>query len=208
MNVVVTSQKSAYCLYRFTNVVNGKMYIGQTRRDPFLRKEEHRGSVKRGCMFPVHCAMRKYGFENFDFCVLPGQYGTKADCDKAEIDAIRENNSLLPNGYNVTEGGDGASGELMKIVQNRHETRLKRSLSMKEAWERDPGRHAAQSARLKGNKNGAAAAKPVVCLTTGSTFPSLKAAAEAYGVNYTKLSDVLRGHRRHTGGLNFVYGEK
>lgn len=47
--------------------------------------------------------------------------------------------------------------------------------------------------------------KPIVCLTTGETFTSLKEAVSKLGVCYSKLSEVLHGTRKHTRGLRFSF---
>lgn len=47
--------------------------------------------------------------------------------------------------------------------------------------------------------------KPVICTTTGERFPSLKAAAEHYGLYSPDITAVLKGRQKTTHGLAFVY---
>ena len=64
-------------IYKITNQINGKVYIGQTSKiDPTKRWNEHRHAVidpdqrER----PLYRAMRKYGIDNFKFEVIETVY--------------------------------------------------------------------------------------------------------------------------------------
>ena len=88
-------------LYKITNKINGKIYIGQTIH-PDKRWWEHCNRASTGLdNYPIHCAIKKYGKENFDFEVLEWS----ENYDNRERELIIEFNSLCPNGYNVTSGG-------------------------------------------------------------------------------------------------------
>ena len=62
-------------------------------------------AVRRGSMFPIHCAIRKYGVENFDLVTLH-VYDNAAAAKDAEKDIIA-GLDLMNTGYNATGGGDG-----------------------------------------------------------------------------------------------------
>lgn len=84
-------------IYKITNVVNGKCYIGQSV-DIVRRWRNHRGSYQTEDK-ALYRAMRKYGLENFTFEVLE-------ECDVAALNErelywIREYDSYN-NGYNAT----------------------------------------------------------------------------------------------------------
>ena len=52
-------------VYKITNLINGKVYIGQTVRS---LEERYRGHIQRankGYMGKLYPAMRKYGIDNF-----------------------------------------------------------------------------------------------------------------------------------------------
>lgn len=88
-------------IYKITNLLNKKAYIGQTIH-PDRRWTEHKQNAKNGLSnLPIHLAMAKYGIENFSFEILE----LTSDYDKREKDLIKFYNSLSPNGYNIAEGG-------------------------------------------------------------------------------------------------------
>ncbi len=84
--------------------------------------------------------MRKYGFEYFTVQLLASDV-PNADLDSMEKIWIALMNSRAPHGYNMTEGGDGATNPTK-------ETREKISAGVKQYW-RDPKNKNAQSAALK-----------------------------------------------------------
>lgn len=53
-------------------------------------------------MLPIHLAISKYGEENFDFKIIKWT----EDYDNEEIQMINELNTLTPNGYNISSGGN------------------------------------------------------------------------------------------------------
>jgi len=61
------------CIYKITNQINGKSYIGQTI-DVTNRFKVHRfdgtNQNKETYNYPLYRAMRKYGLNNFEFAVL------------------------------------------------------------------------------------------------------------------------------------------
>ena len=88
-------------LYKITNLINGKVYIGQSIH-PDKRWWEHRNKAKKNFdKYPIHLAISKYGEKNFSFKILEWS----EDYDNREKELIQEYNSISPNGYNVAIGG-------------------------------------------------------------------------------------------------------
>lgn len=54
-------------IYKFTNLINNKIYIGQTRQKLNNRYKQH---LKAKDNYPIHAAIRKYGIENFSFTTI------------------------------------------------------------------------------------------------------------------------------------------
>lgn len=98
-------------IYKATNTVNGKYYIGKTKNSLDSRIKSHKvASTKKDWLF--YRAINKHGFDKFKWEII-------IECDDAnklnelEKKYIGENN----NGYNVAKGGDG--GDTISNHPNR-----------------------------------------------------------------------------------------
>ena len=129
-------------IYKLTNLKNGKIYVGQTVQFK-KRMNHHRHSKQPG----VDAAIRKYGWENFSVEIL--EECPEEMLDEREIFWIAELNSMFPNGYNLTSGGNAK-----RILSEA--TRAKLSANSKTlVGEKNPfyGKHHTEEAKAK---NGAA----------------------------------------------------
>lgn len=88
-------------IYKITNKVTGKSYIGQTRYTVEFRWRQHQHK-KDGCYF--HNSIQKYGADNFTVETL--EECDYKDLDSREIYYIAKYDTFN-NGYNTTIGGDG-----------------------------------------------------------------------------------------------------
>ena len=86
-------------IYKITNKLNGKIYVGQTTRNPIERFKEHKHADSI-----IGKAIRKYGTENFEIDILD-ECETFDELNECEMFWIAELNCKVPNGYNVTDGG-------------------------------------------------------------------------------------------------------
>jgi len=92
-----------------TNTMNSKSYIGTSVNPVSQRISRHLYAAKTGrdnCM-AITRAIRKYGLKAFSVIVI-GETSNHADLMRMEIAAIKEHNTLRPNGYNISTGGVGA----------------------------------------------------------------------------------------------------
>ena len=97
------------CIYRITNLINNKIYIGQTaNKYPSKRWGCHKHEATSGNDKPLYRAMRKYGIENFEFKVMLVNIPVD-QLDFYEILWIKKRDSLIPNGYNLSKGGNAFS---------------------------------------------------------------------------------------------------
>ena len=94
-------------IYKITNDVNGKVYIGKTLHNVEKRWKEHIKDSKREHTEnrPLYRAMNKYGIEHFRIETLEECVDEIAE--EREVFWIKEYNSFGKNGYNATIGGDG-----------------------------------------------------------------------------------------------------
>jgi group I intron endonuclease len=92
-------------IYKVTNKLNGKIYIGKTKQTLSKRKSAHYKRVMENSPTNFHNALRLYSKDNFIWEIL-------IECDDSiklneyEIHFINEYDTYK-NGYNMTEGGDG-----------------------------------------------------------------------------------------------------
>lgn len=91
-------------IYKITNDINQKIYIGKTDFSIEKRFKEHcRDAFKeRNEKRPLYAAMRKYGIEHFHIELIE----ETDNSEKQEIYWI-EYYKAYENGYNATRGGDG-----------------------------------------------------------------------------------------------------
>lgn len=94
-------------IYKITNKINGKSYIGQSN-DIERRFQEHR-NLQRISRCGIHAPLVKYGLENFTFEVIEEcSIEQLNDREKYWIKKLK----TYPLGYNLTPGGDqGSVGE-------------------------------------------------------------------------------------------------
>jgi group I intron endonuclease len=108
-------------IYRFTNLTNGKIYIGKTSKSLAHRRASHVSEAGLGCKRPFHAALRKYGVSGFCVEVIDR-------ADDAVMGALKEqfhiflNDCKVPRGYNLTDGGEGAVG---RILSKEHREKLR-----------------------------------------------------------------------------------
>jgi group I intron endonuclease len=91
-------------VYLITNLVNGKRYVGQTSKSLEERFKGHCAN-KSGC-FMLSQAIQKYGTGNFSIEPVV-EIDTKVLANEFEKEFIIRYCSKAPNGYNLTDGGDG-----------------------------------------------------------------------------------------------------
>lgn len=91
-------------IYKITNLLNNKIYVGATTRYPTERFKEHCRDASRFPDRPLYTAINKYGKENFVVDILE-------KCEETELEVketywIEELRSFK-YGYNATTGGSG-----------------------------------------------------------------------------------------------------
>jgi group I intron endonuclease len=105
-------------IYKITNILDGKCYIGQTKNDLNDRWKNHKNK-NSNCIY-LKNAFQKYGVSNFKFqlvCICFDE-----DLNKYEIEYIKKFNSLVPNGYNLKKGGENGGKHAEETKQKISET--------------------------------------------------------------------------------------
>lgn len=97
-------------IYKITNIITNKIYIGYTSQPIERRFYEHKWEAQHLTYEEnksyLYQAMRKYGVDNFIIDVVLEFNEEEADWQVLEKYYIKKFNSLNPNGYNLLEGGN------------------------------------------------------------------------------------------------------
>src|ERR1039457_1426135 len=124
-------------LYKITNLLDQKVYIGQTNSNNRWRQHKYNAKNPERTHQYIHRAMAKYKIENFIYEVI-ATCMTQEDANEIESILIKQYNSKNKNfGYNLTIGSDygGHSEEtrekLRKLMFNRLATKGHPSLGQK-----------------------------------------------------------------------------
>ena len=90
-------------IYKRVNTINGMTYVGQHKyeRDSVELDESYRGSGKY-----FKRAVEQYGEDSFSYELIDTAESPE-ELNEKEIFWISELNTRVPNGYNITAGGDG-----------------------------------------------------------------------------------------------------
>ncbi len=90
-------------IYRITNTIDGKRYVGQSKCEDIEKRWKQHKKVDRKCIGPyLFNAYKKHGIENFKFEIVCICFDE--DCDKYEKEYILKFNTITPNGYNIKLG--------------------------------------------------------------------------------------------------------
>ena len=108
---MIYGEESMY-LYRITNLINNKKYIGITNNYKRRWSNHCCGNSKN---MVISRAIKKYGKENFLFEIIQKNLSLE-EANQKEIEYIKLENTLAPNGYNVSKGGGVIPTELSKHI--------------------------------------------------------------------------------------------
>jgi hypothetical protein len=190
----MSKNQSQFTIYMATNTVNGKRYIGITRRGLAKRKKQHLFEARRGSTGcnRLYDAIRKYGEGAFRWQTIATASNEKSAfrIERALIKKVRRHSEE----YNVTDGGEGGRSNA-PISESARERCRQLGLENKERW------------ALYSHLGPIASRKSVICLNTGTIYSSASAAAAENNISKSLVIEVcLRNKRRKTAkGLVFRY---
>ena len=107
------------CIYRLTNLITKKTYIGKTIHFK-QRMKGHKHSMKKAKTY-LHKSINKHGWDKFKKEIIIDDV-PEEDLSNLEKCYIEMENTMFPNGYNLTTGGEGTVG-----YKHTDETRKKLS---------------------------------------------------------------------------------
>ena len=107
-------------IYKITNKLNGKAYIGKTTKEPSWRWKRHLHDNRPG----IGQIIREFGKDNFTFEVIhTAESLDELEC--MEIQYIKRYNTFHPDGYNLTTGGNnGKYSELSRQQISRNKKKF------------------------------------------------------------------------------------
>lgn len=211
-----------YCVYKHTNIINGKVYIGITRQTVQNRwRVGGKGYIGQN----FYKAIKKYGWDNFKHEIVKQDLS----CDEAEqlekSLIIQYKANEREYGYNIDIGG-GAIREISI------ETRAKMSKARlgKTPWNKGLpcpaeirqrvseankgkkytlGYHHTEEARRKMREKSANARAIYSIDKAGNktVYNSMVEAAQSTGIDKTVISHICRGKQKQSKGYIFCYVE-
>lgn len=136
-------------VYKIINKINSKVYIGCTINFNYRIKRHFSG--KYCGSYLLFKAINKYGKDAFEIEILE-KYSDSKSMQLGEIEYIKLNNSIIPNGYNIHLGGKGGKVKLTEAQLNQRKTFGKRMAQYHIGNKHNLGRVASDETRLKISK--------------------------------------------------------
>lgn len=219
-----------YVVYKHTNKINGKVYIGITSQNPPENRWGTNGS-KYDKKTYFGSAISKYGWDNFEHEILFSGLSKREACEKEIelIEAYNAQNRLY--GYNGTSGGDAAtmSIDARKKLSNSmrgNKNGLGKPCSLekrKKISDAQKGTHFTDEHRLNISK--AKTGKPhapcseetkkkisdkhtknkVYCTETDTIYESIQSCARQLNLEATNICAVCKGKHKTHHGYHFRY---
>ena len=179
-------------IYKHTNVINGKSYIGQTSaKDPKTRWANGKGYSRRNPVF--YKAIQKYGWENFKHEILVDNILTLEEANKLEIKFIAQYHTYIKDpdcwGYNTTPGGSGRPHSQSEEVKQKISKSLKGRVFTAE--------HKAKISKTLNRKQ-------VVCIELNTVYESISEASRQTGIRRENIKSAVNGLRASAGGYHWA----
>ena len=166
-------------IYKITNKINGKIYIGQTIQKRGFKGRYHNNLYKFTHNSHLKNSIKKYGIENFEINEMFDIAFSKDELNiKEELWILNLKSFDNKYGYNRTFGGDSniPNEESRKLISKNH-------------------------ADLKGDKN--PNSKKVICLNTKQIFCSVSEAMKKFNIYSSNgIGEVCNNKRNYCGKIN------
>lgn len=112
-------EKTKFIIYKLTNLKNNKIYIGQTINKIEVRINRHFYMSYKNPKCLIDKSINKYGVDCF-ICEIIEYCNNITELNEKEYYWILYYKSLIPNGYNISEGGNNKhlSESTKKLLSN------------------------------------------------------------------------------------------
>lgn len=178
-------------IYKVTNLLNGKLYVGLSKSMTLAKKWN---SIAYKDNHAVGKYIREVGTKHFKIEIIQNCFSIE-ELEEMERFWIQKLKSYEPYGYNKELGG----------IKNKKKTILS-SKRHSDAQKRRFARDGAARLGTKGRLN--PRSKPVICIENGVVYESANIAAQSLGIrNRSHITRVLKGKRRSTNGYTFQYAK-
>jgi group I intron endonuclease len=125
-------------IYRITNKVNGKVYIGQTvQSNPKMRWYAHLDYARKGRKSHLYDSMRKHGIDNFDWEVID-QGSSIEKLNELEAKWLAHYR-VSGEVYNNREAGGNKRHSAESIKKMQHVHKLRHANTIVGGWKRRDG---------------------------------------------------------------------
>lgn len=228
----VPSQNKTYSVYQHLNQVNGKSYIGMTKRNPIERWGTNGSNYISSPHF--YAAIKKYGWDSFEHIIIAENLSKEEACalEIELIDKLRANEPSF--GYNCTSGGEMPEmNELsrkklsMSMMGNTNglgkqcSPEKRRKIGDAQRGRKFSAEHRQRISKAKTGKTHKPISaearrkiaekhemKPVYCPETDTTYESIQECARQLKINATSVCAVCHGKHHTHHGYHFHYAEE
>lgn len=177
-------------IYKATNLINGKIYIGQTTQTLEKRKKQHKNSIKYAkskCRVFAR-ALKKYGVENFSWSIVDIANSIE-ELNAKESYWIQKLDTIVDHGkgYNLNTGGSNPN----------HSEETKRLIGEAQLGKKN------HMYGITGKNNHTS--KKVINIATNMIYDSATICSEKENIDISKICAVCRGERATTNNKVFRY---
>lgn len=195
-----------YLVYKHTNKINNKVYIGLTSYDNPEKRWGVNGEKYKTCTYFYH-AILKYGWNNFSHEVLETNLSQEEACEKEKYYINLYNSNHEEYGYNLTSGGE--RNKKLSSSSREKMSKAKKGLSLSEEHRKNIskamagcnnpnyGKKCSEGTKKKiSDKN----SKPIQCVETGIIYKNKTEAAIAVGLKSPRsIMSALKENWRTAG---------
>lgn len=216
-------------IYKITNLINGKIYVGRTKHNIEERFRQH---VKdKRVKTAIGSAIKKYGIENFTIKKIEDVFTIEQAMEREKYWIKELNSQNREIGYNLTEGGDDKKIVAKTLVKNRDycficpETKetfatmkdiaivfnstpssisrcVLRGVKLRRAYTflKIPKNNTQLNFSLHSSREyRSGVIRKVKCVETGQIFDSVDKLAKSIGFSYTGVRKIIKNNTKHNG---------